>query len=352
MVEDKDDFFAPVLREEKLQYYKELSKKTSREKHDEYISRTEELVEEGMQPSEAILQVEGEKQEAIEMLRDEQERAKGKGKEQIPDYQESEEPESGLKADFLNLKQKVKSGWEKAEEIGEEIVGTKERTKLKEAVFGGASKLYEALKGKPKTEAEKKRAKELKETYESEAHSARLRQARSSGRRVLEPRESGEPSLRDIGKGSMGTERYERSSTPDFFGKSSGFDMGIKSPMGESRKPRGESRPPSTKIPFGGSRAPDTGIPFGGNRPPSTQFHSGRKAPATYVPTQKGRAPSVKFTGAKKVSTRVPKGERKAPVILKKRGRPVSTRIGKPLTPKTKIVKQEDEDILGLKNFW
>lgn len=339
-----------ISKEEKLQYYKALSQMTSKEREEEYKNRARELTEEGMRTSEAILQVEGEQQEAREMLKDEQERLRGRGKEAPIEYEELKEPKTELEADFLNLKQKVKVGWEKAEELGEEIAGTKERTKLKEAVISGASKLYSALKGKPKTEAEKRKEKELKQVYESEAHTRKLREARSAGR-ISEPRRREEPSLRDIGKGSMGAERYERPYTPDFFGKTSGFDMGIKSPMGEPRKSR-TSRPPSTSIPFGGSRAPSTSIPFGGNIPPSTSFPSGRGRVSTKIPVVRDRPPKVSYRGAKKVSTRIPEGKKKSPVRLKKIGRPISTRIGRPLTPKTKIIKQQEDDILGLRGFW
>lgn len=342
-----------LSEKEKLQYYKSLSQMTSKEREEDKRARAKEMIEEGTSPSEALLRFQGEEQEARELLRDEQERAKGKGREEIPEFEETSEPESEseLKADFLNLKHKVTSGFEKAEELGEEIAGTRERKSLKELAFSGASKLYSSLKGKPKTPQELSREKELKEAFTSERHRAQLRKAKESGYASTEPRKSsGEPSLRDLGKGSLGAERYE-SSSPDFFGKSSGFDMGVKSPIGRTEKRRTQS-PPSTRIPFGGSRAPDTGIPFGGNKPPSVAFSSGRKVPSTYVPQSKGRTPSVKFTGARKVSTRVPKGERKAPVRLEKRGRPISTKIGKPSRIKTTVPRQEEDDVLGLKNFW
>ena len=393
-----------LSREEKIEYYKTLSQMTSQERRKERNDRFSEMISEnGMKPSEAVTILDGEEMEARELLRDEKMREKrmekeGKSTWDIKEEWTPEERVAGMRqrplteeekrnwvpskpieeeitkpepSDFLNMKEKVEEEQneyisdlekkEKQKEILSGLTGFGSREPLKEAivsgVVSGAKKLGEFLKGKPKTREDIRREEELKEA----AHKARVRATRM-GRTVSAPRrESGEPSIRDLGKGSLGTERYERPFIPDFFG--GGFGSG-KSPIGEPIRRR-ESRPPSTDIPFGGSRAPSTSIPMGGSRPPSTSF-PGRaglpetrvqfreKAPSTRVPIVKEKPPKTSYRGANKVSTRIPKGERKAPVILKKAGKPISTKIGKPQKIKTRVqqVQQDAVDILGLRGFF
>jgi len=376
-----------LSREEKIEYYKTLSQMTNQERRKERNTRFSEMLAEGMKPSEAVVILDGEELEAREMLKDEQMREKrmereGKStwdikeeyssKSSIEDEEKITKPEP---SDFLNMKKEAEkeqdeyiSDLEKKErqkEILSGLTGFGSREPLKEEIIKGTGKVLSGvvsgasklLKGKPKTKEDVRRESELKEAQ----HKAKVRLI-GMERTISEPkRESGEPSLKDLGRGSLGAERYERPYTPDFFG--GGISSG-RSPMGEPIKRR-ESRPPSTNIPFGGSRAPSTSIPIGGNRPPSTLFPGrarlpetrvkfGRRAPETKVPIVKERPPKVTYRGSKKVSTRIPKGERKAPVILKKAGKPISTKIGKPLKIKTRVpqVQQDAIDILGLRGFF
>jgi len=364
------------------------------------------MLAEGMKPSEAVIILDGEELEAREMLKDEQMKEKrmekeGKSTWDIKEEWTPEEKAAGMRqrplteeekrnwvpskpiekitkpepSDFLNMKEEAEteqdeyiSGLEKKErqeEIFSGLAGFGSREPLKEEIIKGAGKVLSGvvsgasklLKGKPKTKEDIRRESELKEAQ----HRAKVR-AIGMGRTISEPkRESDEPFLKDLGRGSLGAERYERPYTPDFFG--GGISSG-RSPMGEPIKRR-ESRPPSTDIPFGGSRAPSTSIPMGGSRPPSTLF-PGRvglpetrvsfreRAPSTRVPIVKEKPPKTSYRGTKKVSTRIPKGEKKSPVILKKAGKPVSTKIGKPSKIKTRVsqVQEDAVDVLGLKGFW
>ncbi len=390
------EYTPEASEEEKLKYALEFSKLTPKEKSDSKRERIKDLQEEGFTVTEAVYQVDAEEKLMYEYLKEAKAREKmekkseeektwhpkeetphikpkGFSKEELKHFKpdmskvESEEEmeeeiaaEKPSKPRFLDLRQKLAEGVEKFEEYGKEALGFEERNPLKAAIISGASKVITSLKSKetPKTTTEKRRKMELEEA----ARESKLRDIRRGIKKSSEEieREPREPSLKDIGKGSMGAERYEPFQ-PDFFGGGN-YDIGVKTPMGEPAK-RKENRPPSTHIPFGGKRAPETYIPSGGSRPPSTSF-PGRvglpdtrvsfreRAPSTKVPTIRERPPKVGFRGAKKVSTRVPEGKKKAPVILKKAGKPISTRIGKPSRIKTQVPKQEDEDILGLKNFW
>jgi len=348
-----------LSREEKLEYYKALSGMTGQEKRTERRSRYDEMLSEGMSPSEATTVLEGEELESREYLKEEQERKSGVGMGKSPGFGKDyvDEEDDIPDAEFLKMKDKAISeedeyisGLERKERqkaVFEGLVGYGSREPLKEEIVSGAKRIISktpevtekvlsgivsggkklAEKLKPKSEKESKRYPHR--LYKEEYHRS----------------ERGEPSLRDLGRGSLGAERYE-SVTPDFFGGGFGEN---RSSMGEPIRQRREM-PPSTTIPFGGTRAPSTDIPFLRDRAPSVSFHAERKAPSTRVPTIREKPPKVTYKGAKKVSTKIPKSGKK-PVKLQKVGKPISTKIGRPITPKTRV-KVEEDDILGLKGFW
>ncbi len=263
---------------------------------------------------------------------------------------------------------------ERSKDIISGIFGFGSRTPVKEAivsgVVSGATKLAKALKGKPKTEADIKREERIKEAQTerrikeitSPSYGRKHTLTEEMGFRESSRRsEETEPSLRDIGKGSMGAERYSESK-PDFFGGSS---------YGTSRNPLGEptrtkrSKAPETRIPFGGAKPPSTGIPYIGSRPPSTSIYKERgrivstkipkeKRISTHIPLVRGKAPETRYQGAKYVSTKIPRGQRKAPVVLAKKGKPISTRIGRSSKIKTRVpqIQEDVVDVLGLRGFF
>lgn len=261
---------------------------------------------------------------------------------------EEEEPESTERGQTIDdFADKIFGG------VGSFIKGKPEAIKkgvisgTEKILSGGASgakKVATAIKGKPRTLAER--------IEEEEA-----RKSGKSGKKTT----AGDFSFKNLGKGGMGAKRYEGApSTPDFFGGGSGFGGGAPS----TRVHSGGSRPPSTKVPYGGSKAPSTRVPSGGSRPPSTKVpSSGGRPPSTkfsgagkvstHVPTIKTKAPSTRFSGAERVSTKIPKGSRRPPVRQEKVGKPISTRIGRTAAIKTKIVtpRENAEDVLGLKGF-
>ncbi len=325
-------------------------------------------------------------------------------REEIIEEEEIEEVQRAPRADFISMKEKAATeedeyieeleSKERSKDIISGIFGFGSRTPVKEAivsgVVSGATKLVKALKGKPKTEKEiareekikdaqtERRVKEITSPSSGRRHSLSEEMgfggsSRRHGGSIISDYEEREPSFRDIGKGSMGAERYGESK-PDFFGGEFGTSS---NPLGEPTRtrrskapetkiPHGGSRAPETRIPFGGSRAPSTIIPFGGSRAPSTSFPSAKgrvvstkipssgKVVSTRIPLIRGKAPETKYQGAKRVSTRIPKGQRKAPVVLAKKGKPISTRIGRPSKIKTRVPQiQEDAlDVLGLKGFF
>jgi hypothetical protein len=130
------------------------------------------------------------------------ERLKEEGTEHIS-YRRVGEEEQSLSRKIFG-KPVTREEFERAEEaIGKAVL------KGGKAVVGG---LKSVIVGKPLTEAEKKRQQELRNAYEEARHNERLLRARMAGRASVKTVR--EPSLRDLGKGSLQAEKYEAKKRP------------------------------------------------------------------------------------------------------------------------------------------
>lgn len=205
-------------------------------------------LEEGKTPSQAYRYVkEGEPQESERVL------WKGEKSDdiEIEDEEMLERKIPEKKDEYLKTRESIIQNLRKAKEVGKGIVDVGSRRPVKEAIISGAAKAVTFLKRKPKTPDEIREAKEekkrLKEWRQKEEHVKRLSEAKFIGRRIPKP------SLKDIGKGSMGAKRYEWGArdpvgyvggmgSPDFFGKRARTRV---------KKTQYVLRPPSTSIGMG-----------------------------------------------------------------------------------------------------
>lgn len=108
-------------------------------------------------------------------------------------------------------------------------------------IIGGVSSAAKGVATSIKTGIEEhtRKEREVKKAYEEARQRARIEEARQAGR-SLRPETRREPSIGDLGKGSMGTSEFGQIGKPpirytqperDFLGLSSGFQIGSINPM-------------------------------------------------------------------------------------------------------------------------
>ena len=310
----------------------------------------------------------GWKEERLEREKQWDEKSKEFSKRPVEDQEEDEEDEYEKEALLEAEKEKELWKGEGIKDAEPTKVTDKEPKKETEE-----PSIMEKLFGKKqvKTLQELKRERIYRT---QEEHAERMAKAKGVGKYPKERYIRGKyikekPSLKDIGRGSMGTEQFFRPvspvgrigkvGTPDFFGSLSGMGMG--NPMGEPIKvskgkrisgdkriskvrKASQIRAPSVSISFGGSTPPSVLIPFAGNKPPSVSMGMKTKLPSLSFGTGKLVNPMEDYT---KITKKVVKPES----TKKKVGKLGSVKVAKEKVEKKKS-KKETADFLDLKGFF